>query len=45
MLPMSHKNVVDGHHRVVAATKAGVNIPPEAIYHLPGKTQRAVFDW
>ncbi|OQW86983.1 MAG: hypothetical protein BWK78_09460 [Thiotrichaceae bacterium IS1] len=38
-------NIMDGHHRVMAATKAGVEIPEEAIHRHNKVTTRPAYDW
>jgi hypothetical protein len=38
-------NIVSGHHRVLAAEKAGVEIPESAILRLETTTGRPVYKW
>jgi DNA-binding GntR family transcriptional regulator len=38
-------NVVSGHHRILAAERAGVQIPESAIHRLPSVTPRPVQPW
>ncbi|WP_437334532.1 hypothetical protein [Sorangium sp. So ce394] len=38
-------NIVSGHHRVLAADRAGVEIPESAIHRLDSVTPRPVYDW
>ena len=38
-------NIVSGHHRVLAAERAGVQIPESAIFRLNTVTPRPVYDW
>jgi len=37
--------LMSGHHRVVAAQKAGVKIPESAIYRFDGVTERITHQW
>lgn len=37
--------LMSGHHRVVAAQKAGVEIPESAIFRFKGTIERTVYDW
>ncbi len=37
--------LMSGHHRVVAAEKAGVKIPESAIHRFDGVTERVVHEW
>jgi RHS repeat-associated protein len=38
-------NILSGHHRVLAAERAGVHIPETAIHRLKTVTSRPVYDW
>ena len=38
-------SIMSGHHRVVAAQKAGIKIPESAIHRFDGVTQRPVYTW
>ncbi|WP_433936322.1 SpvB/TcaC N-terminal domain-containing protein [Sorangium cellulosum] len=38
-------NILSGHHRVLAAERAGVNIPESAIHRLNTVTPRPVYNW
>ncbi|WP_437755251.1 RHS repeat-associated core domain-containing protein [Sorangium sp. So ce1389] len=38
-------SIISGHHRVLAAERAGVNIPENAIHRLNTVTPRPVYDW
>ena len=37
--------VMDGHHRVIAAVLSGEPIPEGRIFRFPGANLRPVFDW
>jgi RHS repeat-associated protein len=37
--------ILDGHHRVAAAARAGANIPGSAVETISGQTARAPFSW
>ena len=37
--------LMSGHHRVVAAAKAGIDIPHSAIHRFDGVTLRTVHEW
>jgi len=38
-------NIVSGHHRVLAAERAGVEIPDSAVFRLETTTARPVYKW
>jgi hypothetical protein len=37
--------IMSGHHRIMAAMKAGVEIPEGAIFRYVGVTARQVYEW
>jgi hypothetical protein len=38
-------NIMSGHHRILAAQKAGVKIPKNAIIKYPKVTERVIYSW
>ena len=40
-----NNNIQSGHHRVLAADKAGIQIPETAIQRLCTESPRPVYDW
>ncbi len=41
----SKGNIMSGHHRILAAEKAGIQIPENAIIRIQKETFRPVYSW